>query len=159
MRPCFCYRKYGTYMYMHGPVDEDSHSVTPVTKTTNLVTLSVVQWTDNSITVHQRVEASRCIRPTDADFGRLRRIRSLYMWCESCIAVDLSGVRMNRDRLRRRVRPTTSCPVAQKSTSLSSAVESGTSLSSSSCVTDHGVRRSLSLPAVVSSPVTVSFSC
>jgi len=39
-------------MYMHGPVDEDSHRVTPVTKTSNLVTLSVVQWTDNSINVH-----------------------------------------------------------------------------------------------------------
>jgi len=58
---------------------------------------------------------------------------------------------MNRDRLRRRARPPTSCAVVQKSSS-----SSGGALGvSASTVTDHGVHRSLSLPAVVRLPTTV----
>lgn len=56
---------------------------------------------------------------------------------------------MNKDRLRRRVRPTTSCPVAQKAASVSDTGVSGT-LSSSSSATDSTVQPSFYLPSVVS---------
>lgn len=61
---------------------------------------------------------------------------------------------MNRDRLRRRARPTTSCTAVQKSTSSSTAGGSGIA-SSSVTVGDHSIHRSLSLPAVVSLPTHV----
>ena len=69
---------------------------------------------------------------------------------------DLLGPKMNKDRLRRRGRPTTSCSVVQTSTSCSN---SGGLVISSSNVSDHAVHRSLSLPAVVTVSTTILVWC